>query len=154
MPEASISELDLRALTCATPTRFSTSTNSRHARTQLTMPPPLLTPRAAIKTKAAELFFCPSCSIWRLSASRPSFPSPRTPSPQRQRHPISLRRSSTLASSTAINPPTDIPPRYRALHAALNDIKKVAATYISISRLQLALRSLETRDPVVRIAGG
>ncbi|KAF2090716.1 hypothetical protein K490DRAFT_18170, partial [Saccharata proteae CBS 121410] len=62
------------------------------------------------------------------------------------------RHGSTLASTTAINAPSEVPPRLKELHVALDGLKSSAANYVNLSRLQLALRGLEARDPVVRIA--
>lgn len=58
----------------------------------------------------------------------------------------------SLASKTAINAPTSVPPHLRALHQRLLLVSDKASSYTDLSRLQLALRSLETADPVLRIA--
>ncbi|GME40016.1 hypothetical protein B0A49_09583 [Neofusicoccum parvum] len=62
------------------------------------------------------------------------------------------RPAATLASRTAINAPLDVPPRLKELYQALDALKSDAASYVNLSRLQLALRGLETEDPVVRVA--
>lgn len=62
------------------------------------------------------------------------------------------RNASTHASSTAINAQKEIPPRLAELHGALEGLKKDAATYTNISRLGLAIRSLESCKPTIRIA--
>lgn len=90
-------------------------------------------------------YVCPSCS-----SSRPSLPT-RTPA-HRARLANLRNNASTLASRTAINAPLEGPPRLKELRQALDALKTDAATYINLSRLQLALRSLERDDPVVRIA--
>lgn len=65
----------------------------------------------------------------------------------------SSKHASTLASSTAINATKEIPTRVQELYDRLTTVKDNAASYVSLSRLQLALRGLETENPVVRIAG-
>ncbi|KAF2816301.1 uncharacterized protein BDZ99DRAFT_133273 [Mytilinidion resinicola] len=100
------------------------------------------------------LFFCPSCSAWRFSWP---LATPRTrarPQLHAFRAPAHLRHASSLASTTAINAPLDVPPRFQELHQALDGLGKAAAAanYVNISRLQLALRGLEGGDAVVRVA--
>lgn len=60
--------------------------------------------------------------------------------------------ASTLASSTAINPPSTVPPDLQRLHKSLAHLQDTASNYANLSRLQLALRSLESSSPVVRVA--
>lgn len=113
-----------------------------------------------------NIVFCPSCSSWRLDAFSPrkaftqaarAFHSKNRPSQ------VSLHRSSpsvrcdrkahatTLASRTAINPPSNVPTVNRNLYASLERLKDVASDYVNQSRLQLALRGLETVTPTVRV---
>lgn len=67
---------------------------------------------------------------------------------------ITARRQyyASLASSTAINAPTSVPPHLHALYQSLLHLESSASSYIDLSRLQLALRSLESADPLIRIA--
>ena len=58
----------------------------------------------------------------------------------------------TLASTTAINAPSTVPPAYADLHEQLLRLEHTASSYVDISRIQLAARSLESSRPVVRIA--
>nr|POE87396.1 hypothetical protein CFP56_29985 [Quercus suber] len=58
----------------------------------------------------------------------------------------------SLASSTAINPPSTVPAKYANLHRALVSLQEVAGSYVDISRLQLAIRGLESSTPTVRVA--
>ncbi|EMF11791.1 uncharacterized protein SEPMUDRAFT_164175 [Sphaerulina musiva SO2202] len=58
----------------------------------------------------------------------------------------------SLASSTAINAPTSVPPHLHALYQSLLHLESSASSYIDLSRLQLALRSLESADALIRIA--
>lgn len=64
----------------------------------------------------------------------------------------SRRHNGTLASSSAINAPSTVPLEFRDLHQRLNALQDSASGFVDLSRLQLALRSLESADPVVRIA--
>lgn len=57
-----------------------------------------------------------------------------------------------LASSTAVNAPSTVPPELRDLHQRLQLLQDKASIYLDLSRLQLALRSLESQDPVIRLA--
>jgi len=62
------------------------------------------------------------------------------------------RDASLLASSTAINATKEIPPAFAQLHQALENVKKKGARYVNLSRLELALRGLESDRPTIRIA--
>ncbi|PGH36645.1 hypothetical protein GX50_00507 [[Emmonsia] crescens] len=116
------------------------------------MPPKLhysLSKQAGPFTEA--VFFCPSCSIWRRSILSPT-------SRPRYRN-LSLRRTrsaSTFASpSTAahtVNFTRNVPERFQGLYSALNGVHDTAANHVNSSRLQLALRGLETTRPVIRVA--
>ncbi|KAK3681498.1 hypothetical protein LTR37_020891 [Vermiconidia calcicola] len=73
---------------------------------------------------------------------------------------LSVKRQSTwryasngsLASRSAINAPTSVPPAYRELHQRLLALQESASSYVDLARLQLATRSLEVSDPVTRVA--
>lgn len=65
---------------------------------------------------------------------------------------VSKRHNGSLASSTAINAPSTVPSEFRDLHQRLNALQDSASGFVDLSRLQLALRSLESADPVVRVA--
>lgn len=62
------------------------------------------------------------------------------------------RHASTLSSSTAVNATKSIPPRNKALYDTLNQVKKKAYAQVNLSRLQLAIQSLETDSPTTRVA--
>ncbi|KAF2140113.1 uncharacterized protein K452DRAFT_230804 [Aplosporella prunicola CBS 121167] len=111
--------------------------------------PPRIPP--ATKLPPSDLFFCPSCSLWRLGDA-PSCLSAPAAARTRAQFFARRRHAATLASRTAINAPVDVPPRLKELHQTLDALKGPAANYVNLSRLQLALRGLETTDPVVRIA--
>lgn len=51
-----------------------------------------------------------------------------------------------------MNAPSTVPPELRDLHQRLQLLQDKASIYVDLSRLQLALRSLESHDPVIRIA--
>ncbi|EME82189.1 uncharacterized protein MYCFIDRAFT_107992, partial [Pseudocercospora fijiensis CIRAD86] len=57
-----------------------------------------------------------------------------------------------LASTTAINAPTNTPSALRELYQQLWLLRDKASSYVDLSRLQLAIRSLESDDPVIRVA--
>nr|POE65690.1 hypothetical protein CFP56_58796 [Quercus suber] len=58
----------------------------------------------------------------------------------------------SVASSTAINAPSTVPAKYADLHQALLLLQDEASSYVDISRLQLAVRGLESSNPTVRVA--
>ncbi|KAG9520871.1 Metallo-dependent phosphatase, partial [Aureobasidium melanogenum] len=62
-----------------------------------------------------------------------------------------VRHATNLASRTAINPPSNVPAENQQLYASLDRLKDIASDYVNQSRLQLALRGLETSRPTVRI---
>lgn len=124
-------------------------------------------------------FVCPSCSFNRLiarsgsslsyyfRASR-SYHSPSSRNhyyPRRAVPDIHIRslhsslshsdnatiHESRLASRTAINPPANIPPSNQALYLSLERLKHVASDYVDQSRVQLALRGLESERPTIRV---
>lgn len=112
-------------------------------------------PLARLEALTSRLLFtssqCPSCApvgrhgALRILRSRSSIRSLLSANGTRS-------RSIAHASSTAINAQKDIPPRLNELHRALEVVKHDAANYINISRLGLALRSLESRRPTIRVA--
>ena len=142
------------------------------------MPPRLqlsrsVTPR--FSSHSTDLFFCSSCSLWRLSppTSNPSqktHPARKFSQRQSRRQPTSTsgpKLSSYvsnsilptsddytphLASRTAINAPINVSSRNRPLYDALEKLKSSAANYVNLSRLRLALRGLERGQTAVRIA--
>jgi hypothetical protein len=92
--------------------------------------------------KLSSPSICPSCEI-RTSLriqrhlQQPSFRN---------------KRFASTVSVTAVNAERDVPHAFRELHQALDRLKKDALSYVNISRLQLALRGLESTSPVTRIA--
>jgi hypothetical protein len=65
------------------------------------------------------------------------------------------RNASTIAPATSINAPSEVPADKRELYAALENVKTHAGNFTGLSRLGLALRSLEAPGGggVVRVAG-
>lgn len=109
---------------------------------------------------SAGVYYCPSCATWRralstrasttiakldtarcpsrlLISSSPSVPTPIRP----------------FATSSAITAGKTVPPRFRELYDALGAVKNAAIDQVSVSRLQLALRGLESEAPLIRVAG-
>lgn len=75
---------------------------------------------------------------------------------QSRKLPVALqlaRRNSTTASTTAINGNRGLPETLQNLHSSLSALQKDAALYINWSQLLLALRSVESKNAVIRVAG-
>ena len=118
------------------------------------MPSKLMRPRNLLLQSlrnSLRLVFCPACSYWRSAGSRIAGQDAlqTAPAPLRSRS----RTFSTVASTTAINATKTLPPTFKELHEALSELNTKAANYVNLSRLQLALRGLETTDTVIRVAG-
>ncbi|RAL12739.1 uncharacterized protein BO97DRAFT_368218 [Aspergillus homomorphus CBS 101889] len=100
----------------------------------------------------ATVFYCPSCSTWRRNTKTAvtlarhsrthSHPLPSTPAPR----PLSNTVPVVHAGGR------NIPPRLKDLHAALDQLKDVAPEQVNLSRLQLAMRGLESETPLIRVA--
>ncbi len=118
------------------------------------MPPRLSTLRQLLPVpskRSSGLVYCTACVFWRLSGAQRPWQDARQRS--KSRSASRLRRSSTLASTTAVNATREVPANLRELHEALSELNSKAASYVNLSRLQLALRGLETEDAVIRVAG-
>lgn len=125
----------------------------------------------------AEKYICPSCSFSSAAAKQPTTAFRQARPSQLQRRgtralhaqtrctrttqyntPLSGRTTTgkryngSLASLSAINAPSTVPLEFRELHQRLNALQDSASGFVDLSRLQLALRSLESADPVVRVA--
>ncbi|KAK6440769.1 hypothetical protein LTR95_003019, partial [Oleoguttula sp. CCFEE 5521] len=119
---------------------------------------------------ARDSHVCPSCTFQRTArrALYHSDATEQTPpfsaaqrrsglkgnaSPQRSRAKgLGARQNSSVASATAINPPSTVPNTYEALHSRLAALQDSASGFADLSRLQLALRSLESDSPTLRVA--
>ncbi|KAL5359478.1 hypothetical protein BJX96DRAFT_58446 [Aspergillus floccosus] len=98
------------------------------------------------RDSSGAVFYCPSCAIWRRSlTTRPSPPSDA-------KRPSSWTSSRSLATSSVVHGSRHVPPRLRELYDALSQVKDVAAEQVNLSRLQLALRGLESETPLIRVA--
>ncbi len=101
---------------------------------------------------------CPICSFSR--SFRRLGANIRTSKPQLQPRRIQVRRHTNHASTTGSNSSAEAPVKIPArpprieLHEALSDLQKHAASYVNISRLQLALRGLDqpVGEETIRIA--
>ncbi|KAJ5637125.1 hypothetical protein N7490_007004 [Penicillium lividum] len=97
---------------------------------------------------SAGVFYCQSCSTWRRTLSTRA--SIGKIAPARQNDRLSITTSSrSITTSTAIS---TVPPRFKELHDALSGVKDASIEQVSLSRLQLALRGLESEAPLIRIA--
>ena len=54
---------------------------------------------------------------------------------------------------TTVNAQKNIPSEYEELYNRLVELRTVAANQVNLSQVQLALRGLESRDGVTRVAG-
>ncbi|PYH80187.1 hypothetical protein BO82DRAFT_287197 [Aspergillus uvarum CBS 121591] len=121
---------------------------------------------------SATVFYCPSCSTWRRNtqtaltlarrANSTTGVAPSSTSPQSQSldfrphtHPIPPEPAPRPLNNTV---PVvhaggrNIPPRLKGLHTTLDQLKDVAPEQVNLSRLQLAMRGLESETPVIRVA--
>lgn len=129
-------------------------------------------PRALqhLSLSPAERYVCPSCQFSSAARRTAALPSQHQRRETRALHaqarvrdlcvpkhaaklaPATRRHNGTLASSSAINAPSTVPLEFRNLHQRLNALQDSASGFVDLSRLQLALRSLESADPVIRVA--
>lgn len=139
------------------------------------MPPRLSLKARALRQILHEPYVCQSCLVKAArdhqpqriaprslsSAGKPAvLPKARTRSWQAEQGPQlipteHIRRNASngsLASTTAINAPTSVPPPYRELYQTLLALQDTASSYVDLSRLQLATRSLESGSPTIRVA--
>ncbi|PTU17757.1 hypothetical protein P175DRAFT_0486389 [Aspergillus ochraceoroseus IBT 24754] len=105
---------------------------------------------------AKNLFYCPSCAVRQRSSSSSSSSSSlptRRVSSRTQPH-LQSSRSRRLFSTASPVPHTarHVPPRLRTLYESLARIQDVATEQVNLSRLQLALRGLESEEPLIRVA--
>lgn len=126
-------------------------------------------------TAEGTVFYCPSCSTWRrrmvsTAATSNSYrtrngglrhvfhnssntdTTTTTTTTVRRYFSSSAARLNVLAGAD-VNINKNVPARFRELYAALKELEDVAADHISLSRLQLAQRGLESEEHVVRVAG-
>lgn len=109
-------------------------------------------------------YVCPSCILRRDVASltitssngralyhtRVARKQDRTSRTSISQHPQN-RRSYSLASSTAINAPSNTPSQYKDVHRSFGRLQEDAAAFADLSRIQLALKSFESDSPTIRV---
>ncbi|CAI7659073.1 unnamed protein product [Penicillium bialowiezense] len=101
---------------------------------------------------ASALFYCPSCAIWRRTLSTRNIDKANTLRRNaRSQNTITASSPRAFTSSTVITAKS-VPPRFKDLHAALEGVKDASLEQVNLSRLQLALRGLETETPLIRVA--
>ncbi|KAJ5536110.1 hypothetical protein N7513_009296 [Penicillium frequentans] len=98
---------------------------------------------------SAGIFYCQSCTTWRRALSTRANINKIAPARRSDRLVSSITSSRPITTSTAVS---TVPPRFKELHDALSGIKDATIEQVSVSRLQLALRGLESETPLIRIA--
>ncbi|KAJ5303855.1 uncharacterized protein N7443_003515 [Penicillium atrosanguineum] len=107
---------------------------------------------------SAGVFYCPSCSTWRrelTSRAGASTGIGKIGSARRSDRllePPTTITTRHFTTSSVITAGKAIPPRFKELHDALSRVQDAAIQEVSISRLQLALRGLESEAPLIRVA--
>ena len=109
-------------------------------------------------TNCARVFYCPSCATWRrelttrtnTTSTDQVLPSHR---PNRPLNPIPTNSTRPIITSSTISADRTVPSRFKKLYDALSGVKDASIEQVSLSRLQLALRGLESETPLIRVAG-
>jgi hypothetical protein len=102
------------------------------------------------------VFYCPSCSTWRRTLSTRTTGSAKIETARRNAHlldTVPSTRTRPFTTSPAISAGKTVPPRFKELYDALSGVKDAAIEQVSVSRLSLALRGLESEEPLIRVAG-
>lgn len=106
-----------------------------------------------ILSKATLSALCPSCRFQKVVLSVQHQVNVRA---QSQTRAYSQGREFPLpvskASIYAINAKKEIPTQLQDLHRSLSALENDAISYVNLSQLRLALRGLESKRPVTRIA--
>ncbi|MCJ1247978.1 hypothetical protein MMC30_005193 [Trapelia coarctata] len=104
-------------------------------------------------------FICPSCRHNRPASTVAAAATTTTTRASTQwsnyspKHLKPLRRRvASITPVTAVNVPRTIPAANLRLYEELTALEKKAATFVHLSQLQLALRGLESEDPIIRVA--
>ncbi|OQE22724.1 hypothetical protein PENFLA_c012G00967 [Penicillium flavigenum] len=106
---------------------------------------------------SSAVFYCPSCAIWRRTLSTRANTSRSIEKPDtsrrvaRAQNTITGSAPRTFTTSSVITAKS-VPPRFKELHAALEGVKDAALEQVNLSRLQFALRGLESETPLIRVA--
>ncbi|KAL4988731.1 hypothetical protein BDW68DRAFT_85897 [Aspergillus falconensis] len=114
---------------------------------------------------AKSISTCPFCASTRqrhnLSTRRGFCSSPQLRTQAHIQKSLPVSRLSFLANlntklystaPTTAHTARHVPPRLRELYESLVQIQSVAPEQVNLSRLQLALRGLETEEPLIRVA--
>ncbi|KAJ5191928.1 uncharacterized protein N7498_010913 [Penicillium cinerascens] len=117
-------------------------------------------PRSLLRPlDSAGVFYCPSCSTWRRALSTRAGASSTGLDKIGSAHRSGRLPESPTAvaarsftTSSVITAGKTVPPRFKELYDALSGVQDAAIQEVSISRLQLALRGLESETPLIRVA--
>ncbi|KAJ5416929.1 uncharacterized protein N7487_000479 [Penicillium crustosum] len=106
---------------------------------------------------SSAVFYCPSCAIWRRTLStraniNRSIEKPDTSRQVTRAQNIITASASRTFTTSSIITAKSVPPRFKELHAALEEVKDAALEQVNLSRLQFALRGLESETPLIRVA--
>lgn len=99
------------------------------------------------------VFYCPSCSTWRRALSTRASRNDKLDAARHNPHFPATTRTRRFTTSPAISAGKTVPPRFKELYDALSGVKDAAIEQVSVSRLSLALRGLESEEPLIRVAG-
>ncbi|KAJ5177189.1 uncharacterized protein N7482_003066, partial [Penicillium canariense] len=106
-------------------------------------------------SSSAGVFYCPSCATWRRALSARASGIDHNETARRNSRLLDTaptRAIRPFTTSPAISAGKTVPPRFKELYDALNGIKDAAIEQVSVSRLSLALRGLESEEPLIRVA--
>lgn len=102
---------------------------------------------------STEVFYCPSCSTWRRTLSTRASRNDKLETARRNPHVPATTRTRRFTTSPTISAGKTVPRRFKELYDALSGVKDAAIEQVSLSRLSLALRGLESEEPLIRVAG-
>lgn len=105
-----------------------------------------------LSTRIRSPFICSTCRH-RKALSLKAHTWKVCQSPVRPRELSKPRTASTTASVTAVNVKREIPFAFQDLYTSLKALETEAGVYVNTSQLQLAVRGVESENPVTRIAG-
>ncbi|KAF9891243.1 hypothetical protein FE257_004807 [Aspergillus nanangensis] len=100
------------------------------------------------RESSGAVFYCPSCAIWRrtLTTRHSSISS------EGYRPSSAWTPNRPITTSSVVHGSRHVPSRLRELYEALSKVQDVATEQVNLSRLQLALRGLESETPLIRVA--
>ncbi|CAL5871420.1 uncharacterized protein PFLUO_LOCUS5670 [Penicillium psychrofluorescens] len=103
-----------------------------------------------------SVFYCPSCATWRRLSTRAGVNNyargEKTNTAHRPLNPAAIPAPRPLSTSPIVSAGKAVPPRFKELYGALEGVRDAAIEQVSLSRLQLALRGLESETPLIRVA--